>query len=93
MGVDPQGFTFVRAHMPTLMHFDGGGFGANFNGDISALSDDAWNRCLRFVIETSLRFDANDFDIPERVGNGNTFLRRNAEESDLAIGDTPDRAS
>jgi hypothetical protein len=89
MGVDPLGYTFFRAHMPRLMQFLDGGFGANFPGqEVVPLDDDTWGRCLRFVIETSLRLDANDFDVPGKPTNGSVFLRRTAEENMRATSQT-----
>lgn len=78
MGVDPQGYAYFRAHTPTLMHFlgEGAGYGANFQGEIVRLSNEAWDRCVQFVIETSLRFDANDFEVPQTYSNSSMMLRR-----------------
>lgn len=83
IGVDPQGYAFFRAHTPNLLHMMNGDWLGGFYTGTEAITDADWGRCVRFVVETSLRLDANDFEVgePER-GGGLSYTQYRRNESD-----------
>lgn len=82
MGVDAQEYAHFRTATPSLMHFMDGSFGANFPvaPDDIAIDDATFARCVKFVIDTSLRLSATDFEVPERTYNTSAMIRRSADE-------------
>ncbi|WP_339122873.1 hypothetical protein [Pseudonocardia sp. D17] len=61
LGVDMRQFAFFDAYMPNATRVLSGNYILHYRDGVE-VTDEVFNRCVKFVIDTALAFGADDFD-------------------------------
>lgn len=84
MGVDPIGWARFKSMTARVYHVGGGGgFFLGIDEARLSVSDSDWSWAVRFVVETSLRFDAHPFEVKPGSAAGYQIQRSGEEDAEL----------